>query len=161
ACRTPTSWPSTSSTRPATPTSWRWNTSPASRCSGWSSSRARWRCRWPATWSARRRWACSTPPSRPWSTATSSRPTSSPSAARPRAGPVPPGPWVKGSGRGGARLHQLRELTEESLTTLTRDGAVIGTPDYIAPEQLEDPHAADIRADLYSLGCTFYFLLTG
>ena len=49
----------------------------------------------------------------------------------------------------------------ESLSTLTQGGAVIGTADYIAPEQLEDPHAADIRADLYSLGCTFYFLLTG
>src|SRR5262249_46199029 len=47
------------------------------------------------------------------------------------------------------------------LTTLTREGSVIGTPDYIAPEQLENPHAADIRADLFSLGCTFYFLLTG
>jgi WD40 repeat protein len=49
----------------------------------------------------------------------------------------------------------------ESLTTLTQGGSVIGTADYIAPEQLEDPHGADIRADLYSLGCTFYFLLTG
>jgi WD40 repeat protein len=62
---------------------------------------------------------------------------------------------------GVARLYQLRNVHEESLTTLTRDGAVIGTPDYIAPEQLEDPHRADIRADLYSLGCTFYFLLSG
>src|SRR5262249_5042170 len=52
-------------------------------------------------------------------------------------------------------------LTGESLSTLTQGGAVIGTADYIAPEQLEDPHGADIRADLYSLGCTFYFLLTG
>ncbi len=49
----------------------------------------------------------------------------------------------------------------ESLSTLTHGGSVIGTADYVAPEQLEDPHGADIRADLYSLGCTFYFLLTG
>src|SRR5262249_39966377 len=40
-------------------------------------------------------------------------------------------------------------------------GAVIGTADFIAPEQLENPRGADIRADLYSLGCTFYALLTG
>src|SRR5262245_40966487 len=59
---------------------------------------------------------------------------------------------------GVARLHQIQE---ESITTLTQHGTVLGTPDYIAPEQLEDPHSADIRADLYSLGCTFYFLLSG
>ncbi|MBX9681185.1 MAG: serine/threonine protein kinase [Gemmataceae bacterium] len=49
----------------------------------------------------------------------------------------------------------------ESLSTLTQGGSVIGTADYVAPEQLEDPHGADIRADLYSLGCTFYYLLIG
>ncbi len=70
-------------------------------------------------------------------------------------------PLVKILDMGVARLYQLRDFHEETLTTLTRDGAVIGTPDYIAPEQLEDPHGADIRADLYSLGCTFYFLLSG
>jgi WD40 repeat protein len=62
---------------------------------------------------------------------------------------------------GVARLYQLSHSPEESITTLTQDGSVIGTPDYIAPEQLENPHGADIRADLYSLGCTFYYLLTG
>jgi tRNA A-37 threonylcarbamoyl transferase component Bud32 len=73
--------------------------------------------------------------------------------------PLPPRPVVKVLDMGVARLHQLSEQ-EVSLTTLTRDGSVIGTPDYIAPEQLEDPRNVDIRADLYSLGCTFYFLLT-
>jgi WD40 repeat protein len=73
----------------------------------------------------------------------------------------PPGAVVKVLDMGVARLHQLGGQLEDSLTTLTQDGAVIGTPDYVAPEQLEDAHGADIRADLYSLGCTFYFLLTG
>src|SRR2546425_6811583 len=63
---------------------------------------------------------------------------------------------------GVARVLQLGgQATPESLSTLTQGGAVIGTADYVAPEQLEDPHGADIRADLYSLGCTFYFVLTG
>ena len=63
---------------------------------------------------------------------------------------------------GVARVLQIGGQTPgESLSTLTQGGSVIGTADYIAPEQLEDPHGADIRADLYSLGCTFYFLLTG
>jgi hypothetical protein len=61
---------------------------------------------------------------------------------------------------GVARVFQLSDQ-EVSLTTLTRDGSVIGTPDYIAPEQLENPRGVDIRADLYSLGCTFYYLLAG
>ena len=73
----------------------------------------------------------------------------------------PPGAVVKILDMGVARLHQLGGQLEDSLTTLTQDGAVLGTPDYVAPEQLEDAHRADVRADLYSLGCTFYYLLTG
>jgi WD40 repeat protein/serine/threonine protein kinase len=45
--------------------------------------------------------------------------------------------------------------------SLTLVQAVLGTPDYIAPEQARNPKNADIRSDLYSLGCTFYYLLTG
>jgi serine/threonine protein kinase len=43
----------------------------------------------------------------------------------------------------------------------TEKGALVGTADYIAPEQVRDPGLVDIRADIYSLGCTLYFLLVG
>jgi O-acetyl-ADP-ribose deacetylase (regulator of RNase III) len=44
---------------------------------------------------------------------------------------------------------------------LTLVGGIMGTPHYMAPEQAEDPHGVDTRADIYSFGATFYHLLTG
>jgi len=72
-----------------------------------------------------------------------------------RASQSMPGCIVKIADFGIAKLSPAVASSQPPAKGLT------GTPDYVAPEQTYNPHGTDHRADLYSLGCVFYFLLTG
>ena len=83
--------------------------------------------------------------------------------------PAPPGwpaqPLVKVLDFGLARFHAGESDAPPAhvpgSTPLTREGYVVGTPEFMAPEQASNCGRTDIRSDIYSLGCTFYCLLTG
>jgi serine/threonine-protein kinase len=71
---------------------------------------------------------------------------------------------IKISDFGLARLHAPSAgatVVDPGSTICTTRNSVMGTPDFLSPEQARDLHETDIRSDLYSLGCTLYYLLTG
>jgi serine/threonine protein kinase len=68
-----------------------------------------------------------------------------------------------GGGRGVVKILDLglARWTERGDGNLTSMGSLMGTPDFLAPEQARNPSGCDIRADLYALGCTLYYLIAG
>lgn len=61
----------------------------------------------------------------------------------------------------GLARFQNKMIGDEDDDSLTNDNQIVGTVDFMAPEQASDSKRVDHHCDIYSLGCTFYFLLTG
>jgi serine/threonine-protein kinase len=68
---------------------------------------------------------------------------------------------IKVADMGLARFQSTPGQAGSGVNSLTQAGSVVGTADYMAPEQALDSTTIDHRADVYSLGCTLYFLLSG
>jgi len=60
-----------------------------------------------------------------------------------------------------ADLGLARSIDDTIETNITRAGTTVGTVDYMSPEQGRNSKSADVRSDIYSLGCTWYHMLTG
>ena len=60
-----------------------------------------------------------------------------------------------------ADMGLARSLSESENTGITRAGTTVGTVDYMSPEQARDSRSANCRSDIYSLGATWFYMLTG
>ncbi len=72
----------------------------------------------------------------------------------------PPNIFVSSEGRAKLADFGIARSTESNRTMLTMEGAIVGSPQYMSPEQIITDPSLDIRSDIYALGCVLYFCLT-